>query len=325
MHKFPMWVPGAKLGREIANSNFSEEVNLSFVWTITKVLIIVATFKTFWLFKWIANGFKYERDFVFYPKKPRVWYDIHYVCCLLNLRPVSGNAGELLMVFEDKTQLTFNPAEEIPKPYVALNYNCTDITKSNVAKNFAEVFGYPLAVKPLTHEGEMVEKAEDNGKHNGQIVQGPLSQTKPEHTYQRLIDNRTDEHTVQDIRAIICGPEIVHVYIKDRSIGERFANHNIRVRLHKTEDFLSEEEQLQVLELCAKMGLDYGGVDVLRDRESGKIYVVDINKTTMGLPIDLPYFQKIRATRAICRAFKNHFLRSDNVLTFAPNNLLEAA
>ena len=40
----------------------------------------------------------------------------------------------------------------------------------------------------------------------------------------------------------------------------------------------SVEEEEAILDLAARIGLDYGEIDVLRDAD-GEIYVVDVNKT----------------------------------------------
>ena len=58
---------------------------------------------------------------------------------------------------------------------------------------------------------------------------------------------------------------------------------------------------------AADLGLDWGGVDVLRDRMSGRIYIVDANKTDMGPPVALKLAAKLRATRRMARAFAGAF------------------
>ena len=49
--------------------------------------------------------------------------------------------------------------------------------------------------------------------------------------------------------------------------------------------------------------MDWGGVDVLRDRATGKIFIVDANKTDMGPPIALQLGHKLKATRRMAKAF----------------------
>ena len=52
------------------------------------------------------------------------------------------------------------------------------------------------------------------------------------------------------------------------------------------------------------MQLDWGAFDVLRDRASGKIYVVDVNKTDTGPAVDLSFRCRGRLKRAIAKAFR---------------------
>jgi hypothetical protein len=40
--------------------------------------------------------------------------------------------------------------------------------------------------------------------------------------------------------------------------------------------------------LCARIALHYGELGILRNREGGKIYVVDVNKTPFGPPVGIP-------------------------------------
>lgn len=47
---------------------------------------------------------------------------------------------------------------------------------------------------------------------------------------------------------------------------------------------LSKEEQTRIARFAAAMRLDFKGLDVLRDRGDGRIYIVDANKTDTGPP-----------------------------------------
>ena len=53
----------------------------------------------------------------------------------------------------------------------------------------------------------------------------------------------------------------------------------------------------------AAMGLDFGGLDILRDRADGRIYIVDANKTDMGPPSALASNDKLKAMRGLADAF----------------------
>jgi len=63
-------------------------------------------------------------------------------------------------------------------------------------------------------------------------------------------------------------------------------------------------EEIEKLGAFARaMGLDWGGLDVLRDRRTGRLYVVDVNKTDMP-PIALPWADKLRATSRLAAALR---------------------
>jgi len=42
-----------------------------------------------------------------------------------------------------------------------------------------------------------------------------------------------------------------------------------------------------ISEFCSRIGLDYGELDVLRNKDDGKIYIVDVNYTPWGPPAKL--------------------------------------
>ena len=48
-------------------------------------------------------------------------------------------------------------------------------------------------------------------------------------------------------------------------------------------------------------------MDVLRDRTSGRIFIVDANKTDMGPPVALKLGSKLRGTRRMAKAFAETF------------------
>jgi glutathione synthase/RimK-type ligase-like ATP-grasp enzyme len=96
----------------------------------------------------------------------------------------------------------------------------------------------------------------------------------------------------------------VVVFIKRRPAAERFANANASVSLARPQDVFSDLEIAQLSAFAHAMRLDWGGLDVLRDRPSGRLYVVDVNKTDMGPPIALPFADKLRAVARMGRALK---------------------
>jgi hypothetical protein len=182
------------------------------------------------------------------------------------------------------------------------------VSKSNVARACAAAFGHPLAVDPRLHVGPAVEKSEINAAHDGRIVQCP-TQPAPGRVYQRVVDNRgADPSLVEDLRTCTVGGNPVVVFIKRRPVTKRFQNTNTDVVLRTPEEVFSAAEIAQISAFTREIGLDWGGVDVLRDRTDGTLYIVDANKTDMGPPITLNLPDKLIATRKLAAAFRDFVL-----------------
>lgn len=238
----------------------------------------------------------------FFPKRPHSYYAIWPVCQLADVKIVDEPAeADLHFYFEDREFLTAPRPAPSNKP--AFNIGCYDIRKSVVATRFEEVFGYSLTVDPLTHRGRAVEKSEANGKHDGRIVECPIAEPARDLVYQRLIDNTFDGQEFIDIRTPVVGGKIPFVYLKRRTRDHRFSNENHRVDMVEAGVMLSPAEQAKIGEFAAAMALDFGGLDVLRHREDGRIYIVDANKTDMGPPSALSGQEKLNAMRGLARAF----------------------
>ena len=238
----------------------------------------------------------------FFPRKPHSYYAIWPVCQLADIKIVNDPAeADLHFYFEDREFLT--APRQAPSNRVAFNIGCHDIRKSVVARVFEEVFGYSLAIDPQTYQGCAVEKSERNGTHDGRIVQCPITAPDRTRVYQRLIDNTYDGKEFIDIRAPIVGGVVPFVYLKRRTRDLRFSNDNHRVDLVAADAVLSKDEQHKITEFAKAMALDFGGLDVLRNREDGRIYVVDVNKTDMGPPSALSGAGKMKAMRGLADAF----------------------
>lgn len=241
----------------------------------------------------------------FAPDRPRPWYLVWPVLRLAGARFVNDPAdADIVMQFEDVTRPT--PVEAPAKTRGRLmNFRCTDVSKTRVAEAFEAAFGYSLAVDPAAHSGDAVEKSEENGAHDGRIVQCPTA-ARPGRVYQRVVDNSIEGRPdlVEDIRTPTIGGKPAIVFLKRRRISDRFANANVEVVVAKPEDVYSQAELEAIERFTQILGLDWGGLDVLRDAREGRLYIVDANKTDMGPPTALPLAEKLHATRVMARAFR---------------------
>ena len=240
----------------------------------------------------------------FLPDLPRPWYLIWAVAACAGTRVVDdAREADIVMHFDDSTLSAETPLPDFGAHQPRLvNFGCRDISKSGVAGAFERAAGYALAVDPATYTGPIVDKSEINAAHDGHIVEGPF-QPQAGRAYQRLVDNTIGGGLVEDLRTTTADGEALIVFRKRRPIARRFANENVSCDCVKPAEVFSSAELDLIRRFTRELKLDWGGVDVLRDRADGRIYIVDANKTDMGPPVVLKLGQKLRVTRLITRGF----------------------
>ncbi|MHA6289258.1 hypothetical protein [Maricaulis sp. CAU 1757] len=236
----------------------------------------------------------------FAPDRPRPWYLVWSVLHAAGARIAeTPDQADAVFLFDDSTT---GPGLDLPAGTLAINRDCQSIAKSHVAEVFEECFGYSLAVDPAHWTGPMVEKSERNGAHDGRIISGPC-EARPGHVYQRVIDNTVAGDKVEDIRCPTLGGHIPLVMLKRRPLADRFSNSNDTVSVAETDSVFTPDERDRLAAFARRMKLDWGGLDVLRDRRDGRIFVVDVNKTELGPPVAMGLEDRIHVTRRLADAF----------------------
>jgi hypothetical protein len=187
-----------------------------------------------------------------------------------------------------------------------LNHDCTDTSKTHVGRVYEATFGRSLLIDPTTHAGVAVEKPETNGAPPGREVQCPTPR-RPGYAYQRLVNNAHGD-LVEDIRVPVVGTQVPFVYLKYRPPPMRFMHGSTVCKLGEVADVLTAVEMAQIIAMCRTLGVEYGEVDALRDRDNGALYVVDVNPTPWGPPIRLSKADRERAVTALAAAFSIEFL-----------------
>jgi hypothetical protein len=240
----------------------------------------------------------------FLPDRARPWYLIWPVLRLAGGRQAGpGQPADITMHFSDETV-----ASPVRADGPVWNNGATDISKSQVAALFEAVSGYRLTLDPVRDHGLAVEKSEANGVHDGRIVTLPLEPVAGR-VYQKLVDARADDGMVEDLRTPTVGGRPVCVFVKRRPVQSRFTNDNQACPLKSVEAVFSPDEVRLIEAFCARMQLDWGGLDILRDRSDGRIYIVDVNRTDMGPPIAMPLTEKLAATRMLADALISEISR----------------
>jgi hypothetical protein len=217
----------------------------------------------------------------------------------------SPERADAAFYFEDQTIATPPP----PRHAKAFNFGVGDVSKSTVSRVTEEAFGYPLAVDPMTFVGEAVEKGEGNGLHDGRLVNCPL-QPAPGKAYQRVIKTEGADGWAHDLRTACVGGRPVVVFVKKKPAAARFSIQNASVVVRTPEEVFSAAEIAQIGRFCAAMKLDWGGLDVLREHESGRLFVVDVNKTDTGPAVVLTWRDRARATKLLSEALRELVLRA---------------
>lgn len=234
----------------------------------------------------------------FTPHRPRPWYIIWAVSVWAGGHFVrKPEDAEAAFYFVDRTQA------EPPAPKHAKHFNFAvgDVSKTHVARMNKAAFGYELEIDPETYAGPAVEKGEDNGLHDGHEVMCPTPR-KPGQSYQRIVDTEDDDGMVTDLRTACVGRKPVVVFEKKKVATARFSIQSKYVRVRRPEEVFSAAEIAQVSRFCEAMQLDWGALDVLRERGTGRLYVVDVNKTDTGPAVILNWRDRTLATSLLAKA-----------------------
>ena len=244
---------------------------------------------------------------------------LYKICDELDCRRTNdiGAKADVIIHWEDSSFRQAPPLlEERNRRQKVLNLQCKDISKRRVDEVHQSVFGYRLEIDPLRHRGSCVKKSNENAAHDGTIVECPIAERDDACVYQKEVNNRIDAQSIEDIRVPVFGQVIPFCYRKRRPIASRFSNENTSASLCEAKTVLSGREVQQILTFCDAMGLDYGELDVLRDKDDGRLYVVDVNNTPWGPPNHLDRASVRVALQRLSQAFVSAFLNPNRFDTW---------
>lgn len=258
------------------------------------------------------NGFQNKTIFI-YPHIPSSGSTIYKIANVLNYNLTNKYSPKVktAVYWEYLThRKEFAFLESIADKHSVINLHSRNISKIFVDDEFNKVFGYKTFVDPLTFNGRCVAKNDINAKHDGHILDCPIQEKKDEFIYQILIDNSTtDNGYVEDIRVPIVESTLSFVYIKHRKIDERFTNSTDNTNKVDILSVLSDEEVELINTFCENIRLEYGELDVLRNKDDGKIYIVDVNNTPQGPPGNIDKKEGEKAIKEIAKTFETNYLK----------------
>jgi hypothetical protein len=279
-------------------------------------LLGAAQCKLLFLVAFARNGFR-SKYILALPDRPSPKSVLYKIAHRLGYRFTqdSNCHPDIIIAWEDCTTRTKDAGlESLAATQWVINLHLSDISKQHVAEVFERTFGYSLQVDPEQHAGAMVRKSNLNARHDGKIIYGPAPRESG-FVYQRLINNEV-AGSLQDLRVPIFGSCMPYCKMERYPITCRFTLEKGEGSLREVEEVFSADELTQLRRFCAEMRLDYGAIDVLRDSDDGRIYVVDVNTTPFG-PMnrrldDSPWFDRVswRALEKMCNAFEGAFCAS---------------
>ena len=248
-----------------------------------------------------------SKTIAFYPQPSGPWYNAWLAARMAGLKIISDpHEADHVFIFDDATHSRIGL--ELPSNLraKAINDNIHDISKSHVSKIFKDVFGYSVDINPQTYKGLAVRKSEINGTHDGEIIECPIPETdlRDDVVYQKLIESTFNNITSEDLRAAYVMGDIPVVAHKYKDIGNRFGMEYKSVDVEMKSDVFTDNEIKLLIKFCQKIGLDFGALDVMRDKHDGHIYVVDVNKTCMPV-LSLSLREQIKTFRRISDSFLN--------------------
>jgi hypothetical protein len=198
----------------------------------------------------------------------------------------SGPEGaDWCVLFRDATWVTLAEDDPLAQESTTwINGRCRDISKRTVERIFAAVFGYPLAIDPLTHQGPLLRKSDRNFTKDAVVLHGPIpaAEIDERYVYERLIDSRIPGLGALETRVFVVRGTILPVKrtILTDWIGRgRLDTAEIDSAIVYPDTVFSRQEQEWIAAYCDALGLDFGALDIIRDNADGRIYIVDANNT----------------------------------------------
>lgn len=238
--------------------------------------------------RYVGNGFR-RPVLLTYPEKPKTYHALYKIAHHLGYHIVntSSRRPDCVIHFEDTTYRRLPPLlATLGEKHTIINHRCTDISKRTVDRVFTDTFGYSMSIDPRTHEGPYVRKSDLNALHDGRVQTG-RSEPEEGFVYQRLINNEDGAGRVVDLRVPVFRRSIPLVMLRTRSVHDRF-DETTGCTLVPTSEVLDREEIERIHTFCERIGLEYGELDILRDRDTSLLYIVDVNNTPAG-PIGALY------------------------------------
>ena len=164
----------------------------------------------------------------------------------------------------------------------AINIRCTNVLKNFVDSTWQRVCGYTITVNPKNCPYKYVQKSiyqyrsHTGEKHDGKIFHKNRNPDK-NYVYQKYVQTKTKDRYVT-IRVPVFNNHIPCLFLKKSF--HRFKESRMRIEIiwpDKIKDYIKPKELKWLRRFNQLAGVDFAEIDMIRDVNTGKIYVIDIN------------------------------------------------
>jgi len=253
-----------------------------------------------------------------YPHKITNGAKLWHVCKELNIKIINNPKDDFDYAIYWNNQTISSPdkiIKNIAQKMRVINIGCFNVLKSNVDKIWQQVSGYNIKINPAKFNYKYVRKSQlQYRSHTGEKHDGIIFDFKqkrdPKYVYQRLIDTSLGSKKFRRYRTLrlpIFNDNIPCLIIKE-SI-DRFKEVKTRISICDPLDYFSFNELLLIRKFRKKFGVDYGELDILRDKNTNRIYVIDVNNLAGdGMFGKLPFEEITKLKILFAQTFKKEFL-----------------
>ena len=237
---------------------------------------------------------------LFYPENVRNGGKVFAYCQWLGIDNITDmNAdGVIAVFFNHPNPACIYPKDEtlieLSKKYKVYNFNCNNTRKSHVAKIHKKVFGYNADVDK-NYKGEILRKSELQYMRNEKIVDKAIKER--DYHYMKYFNTYKNGYYNTYRVPYFNGDIPCVVNVKRKDPFYRKSRTKIVIK-PKTYWFHPDEIRL-IKKFCRHMGLDYGELDIVRNPEDNRIYIIDVN--------DKPGFRLLGKSRYVKKKFTQAF------------------
>ncbi len=241
---------------------------------------------------------------LFYPDKVVKYARIRVIFKILGWHIIEDINKDFDVIFYWNVKMINKPDSIILKlseSYPVINLRCNDVSKSNVAKIYQEVFKNTFEINPERYTGRAVAKIDiAQGDKSGKIVNCPCKKEEYWH-YQKLLQD-IQTGLIHEYRVFIARG-IATVNKKQKKTENRFHTIVEKNEYCSLNEF-SIEEITKINEFCEKIGVEYCELDLLRDKE---LYIIDVNNISGIAGFEKNYKEIYDKTnREICKALTKY-------------------